>query len=196
MPARDETAGVAAVARILVALADGRPQTVAELAGAAGLSRSTAFAVAAELDAAGLIERDAGGVLAPGPAAARLALARFGLGAMAAACESLIPVLRDDTDASVALLLCDGDKTFVVTERRAPWDREGGRPPRQIATDIGRSAGSHVSQGYAARSYAATLRLSLRPNAGEAEVRSAAACLDRVAAALAASLRADCDGPV
>lgn len=190
MPARDETAGVAAVARILVALADGRPQTVAELAGTAGLSRSTAFAVAAELDAAGLIERDAGGVLAPGPAAARLALARFGLGAMAAACESLIPVLRDDTDASVALLLCDGDKTFVVTERRAPWDREGGRPPRQIATDIGRS-----QQGYSARSYAAALRLSLRPNAGEAEVRSAAACLDRVAAALTASLLADRDGP-
>ncbi len=185
MPARDETAGVAAVAQILVALADGRPQTVAELAGTAGLSRSTAFAVAAELDAAGLIERDADGVLAPGPTAARLALAPFGLGAMAAACESLIPVLRDDTDASVALLLTDGENARVVTERRAPWDREGGRAPRHIAAEVGRTAEGH----------AATLRLSLRPNAGEAEVRSATACLDRVAAALAATLRFGGDDP-
>lgn len=178
MPARDETAGVVAVARMLARLAEERPQTVAELASALGLSRSTAFAVAAELDAAGLVERDAGGVLSPGPAAARLALARFGFGAMAEASESLVSALRDDTDASVALLLCDGESTVIAAQRRAPWDQEGGRAPRQITADIGRSASGHT----------ATLRLSLRPNASETEVRSAGACLDRVAAALAASL--------
>lgn len=181
MPARDETAGVAAVARMLARLAEDRPRTVAELASALGLSRSTAFAVAAELGAAGLIERDAGGVLSPGPAAARLALARYGFGAMAEACESLIPALRDDTDASVALLLSDGETTTVAAQRRAPWYQEGGRRPRQITAEIGRSASGRT----------ATLRLSLRPNASETEVRSAGACLDRVTAALAASLRRD-----
>lgn len=181
MPGEDETAGVAAVARMLAGLADNPPGTVAELAAALGLSRSTAFAVAAELDSAGLVERDARGVLSPGPAAARLALARFGFGAMAVACESLIPVLRDDTDASVALILSDGENTFVAAQRRAPWDQDGMRVPRHVVADIGRSGGG----------YAATLRLSLRPNAGEAEIRSASACLNRVASALAAKLHED-----
>ena len=102
-----ETAGVVAVAKLLARVADTPGRTVAALAAELGLGRSTAFCVAASLDASGLLERDAGGGLHPGPIAARLLLARYGFGAMAAEAETLLPVLRDDTDASVSLLVCD-----------------------------------------------------------------------------------------
>ena len=180
MPA-DETTGVAATAKLLSRVAEAPGRTVAELAAELGIRRSTAFSVAATLDMSGLLERDARGRLHPGPAAARLALARFGFGAMVDAAEALLPVLRDDTDASVSLLLSDGTNAFVAARRRAPWDSGGEVGSRLIEAPIGRS-GSRCS---------ATLRLALRPNAGEVEARSASACIARVAAALATTLRGD-----
>jgi DNA-binding IclR family transcriptional regulator len=53
--------------------------TVAEQAKALGIRRSTAFAVAAGLEAMGLAERDSRGRLRAGPAAARLGLAFLAL---------------------------------------------------------------------------------------------------------------------
>jgi DNA-binding IclR family transcriptional regulator len=181
MPA-DETTGVAATAKLLARVAAAPGRTVAELAAELGIRRSTAFSVAATLDRSGLLERDAGGRLHPGPAAARLALARFGFGAMADAAEALLPVLRDDTDASVSLLLSDGTNAFVAARRRAPWDSGGEVGSRLIEEPIGRRSASRCS---------ATLRLALRPNAGEVEARSASACITRVAAALATTFRGD-----
>jgi hypothetical protein len=174
----DETAGVAAVARILSRLADAPGGSVAELATELGIGRSTAFAVAAELDAAGLVERDAGGVLMPGVAGGRLGLARFGFGGIAAGVEALLPILRDDTDASAFLVLRDDESEFIAATRRAPWDSGGERPHRLIETIISRSE----------LGFTCALRLGLRPNASEGEVRSATACLERVTTVLQEAL--------
>lgn len=170
----DETAGVAAVARILARLADEPGGTVTELAAELGIGRSTAFAVVAELDSASLVERDAGGVLMPGIASAQIGLARFGFGWTAGVVEALLPILRDDTDASAFLVLRDGGGEFIAAMRRAPWDSGGERPSRLVETTIGHSA----------LGFACVLQLGLRPNASESETRSASACLARVAEAL------------
>ncbi|HEY1779115.1 MAG TPA: helix-turn-helix domain-containing protein [Roseiarcus sp.] len=177
MPA-DETAGVAAVAKLLARVAETPGRTVAALAAELGLRRSTAFAVAAILDASGLLERDAGRRLHPGPITARLRLARYGFGAMADKAETLMPVLRDDTDASASLFVSDTERTFLVVRRRAVWDGGGESVSRRIEAPVGRSPA-----GFAAR-----LSLVLRPKASEAEARSAAACMGQVAAALAKTL--------
>src|ERR1700761_6822592 len=68
----DETIGVAAAARLLRCLCETREATVAEQAKALGVRRSTAFVVAAGLEATGLAERDSRGRLRAGPAATRL----------------------------------------------------------------------------------------------------------------------------
>jgi len=177
MPA-DETAGVAAVAKLLARVAETPGRTVAALAAELGLRRSTAFSVAAILDASGLLERDAGGRLHPGPVAARLLLARYGFGAMADMAETLLPVLRDDTDASASLLVSSRERTFLLARRRAAWDGGSESVSRRIEAPVGRSP-----SGFAAR-----LSLVLRPKASEAEARSAAACMAQVAAALAKTL--------
>ena len=177
MPA-DETAGVATVAKLLIGVAETPGRTIAELAVQSGLRRSTAFGVAALLDASGLLERDAVGRLHPGPVAARLFLGRYGFGAMAAAAETLLPVLRDDTDASVSLLVCDKERVIVAASRRASWDGGADSVARQIGAPVARSA-----LGFVAR-----LLLVLRPNASDAEARSAAACAARVAARLGKAL--------
>ncbi|MBV8796742.1 MAG: MarR family transcriptional regulator [Hyphomicrobiales bacterium] len=177
MPA-DETAGVAAVAKLLARVAERPGRTVAALAAELGVRRSTAFAVAASLDASGLLERDASGGLHPGPAAARLLLARYGFGAMAPIVETLLPVLRDDTDASVSLIVYKKERDFLAAHRRASWDRGSDGVSRRIEAAVGRSASGCVAR----------LSLALRPNASEAEARSAAACAARVAAALAMAL--------
>lgn len=172
MAAADETIGVTAVARILARLAERPGETVAELAARLDIGRSTAFAVAAELDASGLVERDAAGRLFPGPAAGRLSFAHHGYGAIVDTAQALLPVLRDDTDASASLRLSDIGGDVAVLERRAAWDSEGAAA--RVEMLIGESA-----DGVSAR-----LCLALRPRAGEAELRSASGSLQRVAAAL------------
>lgn len=170
----DETAGVAAVARVLARLAEAPGGTVADIAAELGIARSTAFAVATELESVGLVERDARGTLMPGTEAGRLGLARFGFGGIAAAAEALLPILRDDTDASAFLVIRDGEREQVVASRRAPWDSGSRRPSRLVEAAVGRSA----------LGVSCALKLGLRPNAGESELRLATACLARVAAAL------------
>ena len=170
MPA-DKTASVAAVAKLLARVAETPGRTVAALAAELGLQRSTAFSVAASLDATGLLERDASGGLHPGPIATRLLLAPYGFGAMAAQAETetLLPVLRDDTDASVSLLICDKERVFPA---RLQANLLGPRNRRRFEAD---------------RSVGGPLRV-LRPNAGETEARFVAACGARVAATLAKAL--------
>jgi DNA-binding IclR family transcriptional regulator len=106
----DETIGVAAAARLLRSLGEAQEATVAERAKALGLRRTTAFVVGAGLEAMGLAERDGRGRLRAGPAATRLGLAYYGFGAMADAAEALLPVLRDDTDTCVSIIVSKGDK--------------------------------------------------------------------------------------
>jgi hypothetical protein len=174
----DETTGVAAAARLLRCLCETREATVAEQAKALGIRRSTAFVVAAGLEAIGLAERDSRGRLRAGPAATRLGLAYYGFGAMADAAEALIPVLRDDTDTCVSLIVSKGEGEFVVARRGAAWARDADAWVNRIEAPIARSNAG----------YSAVLRLSPRPTATATELRSAKAA--RVAAALAAALHA------
>jgi hypothetical protein len=174
----DETIGVAAVARLLRRLCEAREASVAEQAKELGIRRSTAFAVAARLDATGLAERDGKGRLCAGPAATRLGLAYYGFGAMADAAEALLPVLRDDTDTCVSLIVSKGTSEFEVARRGAAWAPEADAGVNRIEAPIARSTAG----------YFAVLRLSPRPTASATELRSAAACALRVAAALVATL--------
>jgi hypothetical protein len=174
----DETIGVAAVARLLRCLGEAPETTVAEQAKALSIRRSTAFAVAAGLEARGLAERNSRGQLRAGPAATRLGLAYFGFGAMANAVEALLPVLRDDTDACVSLIVSSGESEFEVARRRAAWARDAHAGENPIEAQVARSVAG----------YSAILRLCPRPTASATEVRSAATCAIRVAAALAAAL--------
>lgn len=175
-----ETIGVAAVARLLRRLSEAREATVAEQANELGIRRSTAFVLAGGLEAVGLAERDSRGRLLAGPAATRLGLAYYGFGAMANAVEALLPVLRDDTDACVSLIVSSGEREFEAARRRAAWARDSDAGANRIETLVARSLAG----------YAATLRLSPRPTATATELRSATACAARVAAALAATLHA------
>jgi hypothetical protein len=180
----DETIGVAAAARLLRCLCETREATVTEQAKALGIRRSTAFVVAAELEATGLAERDGRGRLRAGPAATRLGLAYYGFGAMADAVEALLPVLRDDTDTCVSLIVSKGTSEFEAARRRATWARDADAAVNRIEAPIARSNAG----------YSAVLRLSPRPTATATELRSANACAARVAVALAAALHAS-DGP-
>jgi hypothetical protein len=130
----DETIGVAALARLLRRLCEAREASVAEQAKELGIRRSTAFAVAASLDATGLAERDGKGRLRAGPAATRLGLAYYGLGAMADVAEALLPVLRDDTDTCVSLIVSKGTSEFEVARRRATWARDADAGTNRIET--------------------------------------------------------------
>ena len=92
--------------------------------------------------------------------------------------ETLLPVLRDDTDASASLFVSDKERAFLVVRRRAAWDAGSESGSRRIEAPVGRSP-----SGFAAR-----LSLVLRPKASEAGARFAAACMGHVAAALAKTL--------
>jgi hypothetical protein len=179
MPA-DETVGVAAAARLLRCLCEAREATVAEQAKALGIRRSTAFVVAAGLEATGLTERDSRGRLRAGPATTRLGLAYYGFGAMSDAAEALLPVLRDDTDTCVSLIVSNGKNEFEAARRRPAWARDADAGVNRIEAPIARSA----------TGYSAVLRLSPRPTATATKLRSANACAALVAAALAATLQA------
>jgi DNA-binding IclR family transcriptional regulator len=176
----DETIGVAAAARLLRCLCETREATVAEQAKALGIRRSTAFVVAAGLEATGLAERDSRGRLRAGPAATRLSLAYYGFGAMADAVEALLPVLRDDTDTCVSLIISKGASQFEAVRRRAAWASDCDAGGNRIEAPIARSTAG----------YSAALLLSPRPTATATEIRSANACAAHVAATLAATLQA------
>lgn len=153
---------------------------MAEQAKALGIRRSTAFVVAAGLEAIGLAERDNRGRLRAGPAATRPGLAYYGFGAMANVVEALLPALRDDTDSCASLIVSRGENEFEAARRPAAWARDADAGPDRIEKPVARSIAG----------YSAILRLSLRPTATATELRSANACAARVAAALATTLRA------
>jgi hypothetical protein len=176
--AADETIGVAAAARMLRRLSEARQATVAEQAKELGIRRSTVFVLAAGLEETGLAERDSRGRLLAGPAATRLGLAYYGFGAMADAAEALLPVLRDDTDTCVSLIVSKGTSEFEAARRGAAWARDADAGKNRIETPVAQSIAG----------YSAILRLSPRPTATATELRSAAACAARIAAALAAAL--------
>lgn len=132
-----EGSGVAVLARILATLADGEPSTGAALARRLGTARSTTFDVLRRLEQAGFVERDARGLIAPGPAGARLGFALFGLAAIEAAAEALLPVLRDDTEATAELLVRTAEGEIVLVQRQAaPGGAERGTAEAVLAMPL------------------------------------------------------------
>lgn len=107
MSVRDTT-GVSGLVRILVRLADGRAESVAELARGEGLSRSSAFGLARRLEAGRLVARDLGGKLTAGPQAMALAYGRFGVARLHGPAEAVLRWLRDHGNVT-AKLTCDAD---------------------------------------------------------------------------------------
>jgi len=177
-----EASGVALIGRMLACLAEAPGRTVSALAQALLIPRSTAFELVRGLEAAGLAERDAGGYVHVERESSRLGFASLGLGRLLGPAEALIPILRDDTDATASLLVRCGEQSRVLLRRRAPWDtaqegaQEGVRLPvldAALETRVGPPV---------------FVRLQLRPHAGEAERASAAASLARTAEALSHAL--------
>ena len=169
--------GVETLGLLLNALALGESETVAGLARPLGVPRASLFDLAARLERAELIERDAAGRVLPGAACGRIGFAAFGLTRLYPLAEALLPALRDDTDATARLSAVGDGGERLLMQRRAPWDigQETVRLERAIV----------LSDGPAI----AVLRLNLRPRAEAAERSSAAACLDRVARRFEAALQ-------
>ena len=98
------TAGVAVLGRILAALASGAPQTAGDIIAGTGVARSSGFDVLRRMERAGLVVRDAKGLLVPGPAAGRFAYSAHGLGGLFGPARPVLDWLRDKTGGSVSLM--------------------------------------------------------------------------------------------
>ena len=118
-----ESAGVSAFARIFVRIAQGDAYTVAQLVESEGLIRSTTFDVVKRMDVAGLIARQIDGKMAPGPIAGEFAYASFHLKPIYGPAQTLLPWLREKTNASVALQATDGATVTTLLSYLAHWDR-------------------------------------------------------------------------
>ena len=164
--------GVAMLSRILEAVSRDEVWTVQSLARALGTARATTYAVVRQLDAAGFIDRTAAGRIGPGQAGAALGFAALGLGGLAGAAEALLPVLRDDTDASVELVWRRDERASVLMRRLAPAPPG---PSCEMAPEV-LDARIGLSDAW--------LCLSLRSGAAPAERRAARNCLTAVAEAL------------
>jgi len=103
-----DTTGVSGLVSVLRRLADGRAESVAQLARDEGLSRSSAFGLARRLEAAQLIARDLQGKIIAGPQAIALAYGRFGVARLHGPAEAVLRWLRDH-GAVTAKLTCEGD---------------------------------------------------------------------------------------
>lgn len=121
-----ETAGIAAFSRIFSSVAEGDVQSVASLIESQGIVRSTAFDVVKRMEAAGLIARQTDGRLIPGAAAGVFAFAGVHLGPLFGPAQTLLPWLREKTNASIALLASDGASLTTLLSYPAKWDR--GKP--------------------------------------------------------------------
>ena len=113
--------GPDSIGRLLQSIGLGENETVATLSRRLGEPRSTMFAMIGRLSCARLVERDAAGRLRAGSACGKLGFAAVGLAPIYSIAEALLPALRDDTDATVALSAGDDDEQIMLMQRRAPW---------------------------------------------------------------------------
>lgn len=168
------TTGVGMLARLINRLGSGEAATAAGFAAQEGFARSTVFDVTRRTEDAGLLQRDPGGTLQPGPELVRLALAAHGLAALHGPAEALLTQLRDETHATARLVAADGTVLLTLTARRG--DEEGPLLEAPVG-DLAR------------------LTLRLRPNTGRAEREDTQARLVRTALSLAEYLTdGDADG--
>ena len=116
------TAGVAVLGRILAALASGEPQTAGDVIAGTGVARSSGFDVLRRMERAGLVVRDAKGLLAPGPAAGRFAYSAHGLGGLSGPARPVLDWLRDETGGSACLMAGATVLHRSSAERTGPAD--------------------------------------------------------------------------
>ncbi len=168
--------GVALVGRILGRAASGEPCKAADLARELDAARTTIFSVLHDLEAAGLVDRDARGLVSPGAVSGALGFACFGLGSLAGAVEALLPVLRDETDARAQLVVREAGQDIVLAQRSpAGWAPLGSIEGR--GTDILQAELNVERRGV-------ILRLHLGMHLGALEREAAQVSLDAVASAL------------
>ncbi len=166
-----ETRGLEELGTALEALTRQPGRPVAQLAAACGLPRSSAFALVGQLEEAGIVERDANGLVWPGSGAAALGFGALRLSGLEGAADALIGSLCEELDATVQLAAGE----TVLVARRAGWERKGvaARPALEVPV------ADH-----------ARLRLTLRASASEAQMVEARECLERTAQALSDHLLA------
>jgi len=89
-----------------------RPQTLAELVGATGLSRATAHRLAVALEVHGLLERDGAGRFVIGPRLSGLDLPLLA--------QPFLEALRDRTGESAQVYVRRGDRRLCVASLESP----------------------------------------------------------------------------
>ena len=154
-----ETAGIAAFSRIFSSVAEGGVENVASLIESQGIVRSTAFDVVKRMEAAGLIAKQMDGRLMPGVAAGVFAYAGVHLGPLFGPAQTLLPWLREKTNASIALLASDGASLTTLLSYLARWDK-------------GKPAGAPITVPIKAHNVeVARLRIALPPSASAEEAQ-------------------------
>ena len=167
------------IGRILTEVASAEPCTAADLARRLGTARTTTFDVLRRLEAAGFIDRDPQGLVSPGLASADLGFAAFGMVGGAGATEALLTVLRDEANASVELVIHQGEATTVLAQRTAAGlaDPDAGHGvPTALDGTVWTKGDTKV-----------VLRVKPRESAQAAERAAAGRYLEVVAAALSLS---------
>ncbi|HEY1944327.1 MAG TPA: helix-turn-helix domain-containing protein [Roseiarcus sp.] len=120
-----QTKGVGGLARMLRRLSDGPASSVADIASAEGLSRSTAYRLAKRLQIAQIVARDPSGKLIAGPGAVALGYGRFGVTRLHGPAEAILRWLRDHCDATTSLTCADGTQRVTLLCFSASWARPG-----------------------------------------------------------------------
>lgn len=175
-----DTAGVAGLARLLSRICRAPRLTVSQVVAESGLARSSAFTLARKLENAGLVTRDAAGVLAPGRLAVQLGFAAYGIAPLAGPAEALLTLLRDETDASVALVVAGESGPMSLLRLAARWSHGEGREEPTLTGPVADETG-------ATRAW---LTLTLRPDATRVARALAQAEFERIRISLEHYLKA------
>ena len=175
-----QTKGVGGLARMLRRLSDGPACSVAEIASAEGLSRSTAYRLARRLQSAQLVARGPSGNLIAGPGAVALGYGRFGVTRLHGPAEAILRWLRDHCDATTTLTCADGNQRVTLLSFGASWVRPGaGARAATITHEIRDSSGRE----------AARLEIACGANVGKARRAEIDALAQRARATLEHHLR-------
>lgn len=180
------TSGVALLGRLLKELTESPARTAAALARALDAPRSSVFACVRLMELENFVERDGFHRVLPGAEAARLGFAFHGIGRLQRSAAPLLTALRDDTNASVDLIVASQAAANPIVRRRARWDS-------------GRSAGSgpignpsieiQIQAGCEGRRV--LLQVRVHQGTTKEELRAVQTCVERAAEALRREFRSD-----
>lgn len=146
MSTSQEAAGMAVLCRILAQLSAGEPMSVSDLIKAEDLPRSTTFDVVKRMEERGFVARVPDGRLALGLRAGAFGYAYYGLGRLFNTAQAMLPWLRDETGATVALDANDGVHFVTIGLWAAPWYRSDMPGHRLTTIPIYRSHGNQPAR--------------------------------------------------